>query len=56
MNDVSEEQRKMMEEHGIRSETKVIYWYKEHSYEKLQHALDYAALESRRTPSKIRSG
>ena len=38
----------LMKEYGITSETKTIYSYKQHSYECLKDALNYAEIDSKR--------
>ena len=45
---MSEDEKTLMAEYGITCEPKMIYFYKQYSYERLNDALRYAKIDARR--------
>jgi hypothetical protein len=50
---MTEEDTTLMEQYGITSASKMMYFYKEYRYENLSDALHYAKGETKRTHSNI---
>ena len=44
---MSEDDKALMAQYGITSEPKLIYSYKEHRYDKLQDAINFARLDTK---------
>ncbi len=52
---MSDEETQLMAKYGITSESKTVFFYREHKYAQLQDALNYAAkTEGSETPGKTR--
>ena len=43
---MSEEETALMAKYGITTETHTVYYYKEHRYEKLKDALNFAEIDT----------
>ena len=43
---MTEEEKELMERHGITSEQSTVYYYQGHKYERLKDALNYARLHA----------
>lgn len=52
---MTEEEEKLMEQHGITCKRRTVYFYKGYKYEKLKDALSYAAIETAREPKSVTS-
>ena len=52
---MTEEENKLMEQHGITCERRTVYFYKGYKYEKLKDALSYAAVETARQRKPVTS-
>ena len=46
---MNEEDRRTMEAHGITCATRNVYFYKEYKYERLDDAVRYAEIDTRRS-------
>ena len=49
---MSEDDKALMAQYGISSEPKLIYCYKEHRYDKLQDAVNFARLDTKTDEKK----
>lgn len=49
MNQLAEEEKRLMEQYGIQAEQKTVYRYKGHTYEHLEHAIGYAKIDAARS-------
>jgi hypothetical protein len=50
---MTEEENKLMEQHGITCERRTVYFYKGYKYEKLNDALSYANIETVRQRKSV---
>ncbi|MGD8885594.1 MAG: hypothetical protein PVF34_08215 [Gammaproteobacteria bacterium] len=49
---MSEDDKALMAQYGITSEPKLVFCYKEHRYDKLQDAVNFAKLEKKPNEKK----
>ena len=52
---MSEDEKVLLAQYGIRTESKLVYLYNEHRYEFAKDAINYARLEAQRAQESIPS-